>query len=62
MKGTVSRVAKRSRRDLRVRVAITPGTAQPPAMPPDTIKAITELPCRPKILKILSSMNAMRAR
>ncbi len=37
MNGAVSRVAMRSLGDRRVRVAITPGTAQPPAMPPETI-------------------------
>jgi hypothetical protein len=35
---------------------MTPGTEQPPAMPPDTMKAITELPWRPKTRKIRSSM------
>jgi hypothetical protein len=56
MKGAVSSVASRSRGDFRVRVAITPGTAHPPAMPPETTKAITELPCRPKARKTRSSM------
>ena len=44
MKGTVSRVASRSLGDLRVLAAMTPGTAQPPAIPPDTMNAMTELP------------------
>lgn len=40
----------------RVRAASTPGTAQPPAMPPPTMNGITEQPCSPKIRKIRSSM------
>ena len=56
IKGTVKRVAIRSFGDLSVLAAITPGTAQPPAIPPDTMNAITELPCSPKYLNILSSI------
>jgi len=37
MKGAVKSVASRSRGERRVRVAMTPGTAQPPAMPPEII-------------------------
>jgi len=56
MNGTVSRVAIRSFGERRVRVAMTPGTAQPPAIPPETMNGITEEPCRPKILKTRSIM------
>ena len=56
MKGAVSRVARRSLGLLSVRVARTPGTAQPPAIPPEMMKAMTELPCRPKVRKTRSSM------
>lgn len=63
MKGTVSKVAIRSLGERRVRVAMTPGTAQPPAIPPETMKGITEEPCRPKRgRKIRSIMKATRAR
>ncbi len=62
MNGTVSRVARRSLGDFRVRVAMTPGTAQPPAIPPETINAMTDAPCRPNIRNTRSSMNAIRAR
>ena len=62
MNGTVSRVASRSLGERRVRVAITPGTAQPPAMPPETMNGITEEPCRPNRWKMRSIMKATRAR
>ena len=53
--GTVSMVARRALGSRKVRAAITPGTAQPPLMPPLTIMAITLLPCRPKFLSTRSS-------
>ena len=56
IKGTVNSVAIFSRGLRRVRAASTPGTAQPPAMPPPTMNGITEQPCSPKIRKIRSSM------
>ena len=56
MKGVVTRVASFSLGLRRVRVAMTPGTAQPPAMPPATMKGSTELPCSPNILNTRSSM------
>ncbi len=46
--GTTNMVARRALGSLSVRVAMMPGTAQPPEMPPPTMSAITELPCRPK--------------
>ena len=42
--GAVKMVSKRSRHPLIVREDITPGTAQPPAIPPETMKGRTELP------------------
>ena len=61
IKGKTNIVAILSLEPLKVLVAITPGTAQPPAIPPLTIKAITELPCRPNQRKILSIMYAILA-
>jgi len=61
MNGTTSNVAIRSFLSRRVLVAITPGTAHPPDMPPLTIRAITEFPCNPNHLRTLSSMYATRA-
>ena len=54
IKGTVKSVAIRSLGERSVLVAITPGTAQPPAIPPETINGITEEPCSPKIRNTLS--------
>jgi len=56
MNGAVMSVAIFSFLPRSVRVAMTPGTAQPPAMPPETMKGMTELPCRPKLRKTRSSM------
>ncbi len=56
MNGAVSRVASFSRGLRRVRAAMTPGTAQPPAMPPETMNGITEQPCSPKMRNTRSSM------
>ncbi len=61
MKGTTSIVVSRSFSSRMVRVAITPGTAQPPAMPPDTIMARMLLPCSPKMRSTRSRTKAMRA-
>ncbi len=44
MNGAVNTVASFSLGLLSVRAAITPGTAHPPAIPPDTINGITEEP------------------
>lgn len=62
MKGAVRSVASLSLGDLIVLAAMTPGTAQPPAMPPEMMKGMTELPWRPKKRKRRSSMKATRAR
>jgi hypothetical protein len=35
---------------------MTPGTAQPPGMPPDMISGMTDMPCRPKTRITLSIM------
>ena len=56
IKGAVRIVASFSRGLRNVRAAITPGTAHPPAIPPEIIKGITELPWSPKIRNILSIM------
>jgi hypothetical protein len=44
MNGAVRRVASFSLGLLRVRAPMTPGTAQPPGMPPATMKGMTEHP------------------
>lgn len=62
MKGAVSKIANLSRGDFRVRTAITPGTAQSPAIPPETINDIIEQLCRPKNRNTRSRMKAKRAR
>ena len=56
MRGRVIMVAMRSFSLRMVRVAITPGMAQPPAMPPAMMKGITEEPCSPKARMTRSSM------
>ncbi len=56
MKGAVIRVASFSFGLRSVLVAITPGTAQPPMMPPETMKGMAEQPCRPKTRRARSSM------
>ncbi len=56
MNGAVIRVASFSFGLRKVRVAMTPGTAQPPMIPPEMIKGIAEQPCRPKMRSTRSSM------
>ena len=61
IKGTTKRVAILSLRSLNTLVAMTPGTAHPPEIPPLTTRAITELPCSPNQRNNLSSIYATRA-
>ena len=56
MNGVTSRVASFSLGLRSARVAMTPGTAQPPAMPPATMNGSTLVPCRPKMRNTRSSM------
>ena len=59
--GATRSVAILSFGSLRVLVAITPGTAHPPEIPPLMIRAMTEFPCSPNQRKTLSSIYATLA-
>ncbi len=56
MKGAVRMVARRSRGLRSVRAHRTPGTAQPPGMPPDMTSGMTDMPCSPKTRSTRSIM------